>query len=238
MNAAGVDFAVTQPVATSPKQVGKLNALAAEAAAAGGRLIPFGAAHPDDPDWHEGLGALTRAGVKGVKIHPMYQETELDDPRYLRILERAAELGLLVMVHAGEDVGIPGPARCAPRHVKNVLRETGIRNLILAHMGGWGIWDEVERELAGLPVYLDTSFAFRPIHPHPDWPRTPEELSMGDREQLLRILRAHGTDRVLFGSDSPWGDEGEELAVLRGLGLSGQELQAVCGGNAARLLGL
>ena len=66
----------------------------------------------------------------------------------------------------------------------------------------------------------------------------PEELSMGDREQLLRILRAHGTDRVLFGSDSPWGEEGEELAVLRGLGLSGQELQAVCGGNAARLLGL
>ena len=238
MNAAGVDFAVTQPVATSPKQVGKLNALAAEAAAAGGRLIPFGAAHPDDPDWHEGLDALTRAGVKGVKIHPMYQETDLDDPRFLRILERAAELGLYVMVHAGEDVGIPGPARCAPRHVRNALRETGIRTLILAHMGGWGIWDLVEREIAGLPVYLDTSFAFRPVRPHPAWPRREDELPMGDRTQLVRILRKHGAERVLFGSDSPWGDPGEELSVLRGLGLEETELEAVCGGNAARLLGL
>ena len=31
--------------------------------------------------------------------------------------------------YAGEDVGIPGPARCAPKHVKNALRETGIRTI-------------------------------------------------------------------------------------------------------------
>ena len=61
---------------------------------------------------------------------------------------------------------------------------------------------------------------------------------MGDPAQLVRILRKHGAERVLFGSDSPWGDPGEELGVLRGLGLEETELEAVCGGNAARLLGL
>ena len=55
-------------------------------------------------------------------------------------------------------------------------------------------------------------------------------------EQFVRLVRRHGPDRVLFGSDSPWTDPGEELARLRGL-LDDRELAAVLGGNAERLLG-
>ena len=240
MAAAGIDVSVTLPVATNPRQPRKLNELAArDAERFGGRgLLPFGAAHPDDPNWKEELDFLAAHGVKGIKLHPMYQETDLDDPRSLRIIGRAAELGLIVLVHAGEDIGIPGPSRCSPRHVLRVLRETGIDRLVLAHMGGWGIWDEVKQELAGAPVYFDTSFSFGSAAFHPAWPRSPEELRLGDPVLLGELVRIHGIDRVLFGSDSPWGDQRESMDELGRLGLSDAELEAVLGGNAARLLGL
>ena len=240
MATAGVDISATMPVATNPRQPRRLNELAVrDAELFNGRgLLPFGAAHPDDPDWKDGLDFLASHGVKGIKLHPMYQEADLDDPRFLRIIGRAADLGLVVLVHAGRDISFPGPSRCSPHHVLRVLRETGIEKLVLAHMGGWGILEEVKRDLAGAPVYLDTSFSFGSAAFHPSWPRSPEELKLGDPNLLKEIVRLHGSGRILFGSDSPWCDQAEVIEELKKLNLSESEADAVLGGNAQRLLGL
>ena len=55
-------------------------------------------------------------------------------------------------------------------------------------------------------------------------------------EQFVRMVRAFGADRVLFGTDSPWDGQAEALARLRALPLEGEELDAILGGNALRLL--
>ncbi|MGX8698920.1 MAG: amidohydrolase family protein, partial [bacterium] len=154
MEEAGVDYAVNLPVATHPGQPHRLNLAAIAMNETGHRLLSFGAMHPDDPNWREELDFIAAHGIRGIKLHPMYQGVDLDDIRSLRILGGAAERGLCVTVHAGEDIGIPGPSRCSPRHVLRALRETGIDKLILAHMGGWNLWEEVRRELAGAPVYF------------------------------------------------------------------------------------
>jgi hypothetical protein len=51
------------------------------------------------------------------------------------------------------------------------------------------------------------------------------------------ILRAHGAQRVLFGTDSPWGDQAATLADIRALPLTDDERRLVFHENAARLLG-
>ena len=56
----------------------------------------------------------------------------------------ASELGLYIMVHAGVDIGLPEPVHCRPDHIIEVVKETGSDRLILAHMGGWRLWDEVK----------------------------------------------------------------------------------------------
>ena len=94
--------------------------------------------------------------------------------------------------------------------------------VIAAHMGGYECWDEVETLLLGRPVWLDTSFSV----PGLGYQRT------------LSIMRGHGIDKILFGSDSPWQDQAVDLAELRSLGLTETELAAILGGNAAKLLGL
>ena len=89
-------------------------------------------------------------------------------------------------------------------------------------MGGYLQWYEVEEHLVGKNLYLDTSYAYsRMPSPH-----------------AARIIKNHGTSRVLFGSDMPWSGTALEKRFIESLGLSGDEEAAVLGGNAARLLGL
>jgi predicted TIM-barrel fold metal-dependent hydrolase len=55
-------------------------------------------------------------------------------------------------------------------------------------------------------------------------------------ERLVRMIRAHGVERVMFGTDSPWAGQAEEAAHVRSLGLTEEELDKVLFTNAARLL--
>ena len=58
-------------------------------------------------DWKQELDRIAARNMRGIKLHPAYQQTDLDDPKYLRILERAGALGLIVVTHAGFDIGFP-----------------------------------------------------------------------------------------------------------------------------------
>ena len=95
-------------------------------------------------------------------------------------------------------------------------------NLVAAHLGGWAQWDDVERYLVGTNINLDTAYIRLFIPP----------------EQCLRIIRNHGADKILFGSDSPWEDPADTLKFLQSLNLTEQELALITHQNAQRLLAL
>ncbi len=58
------------------------------------------------------------------------------------------------------------------------------------------------------------------------------------RDRAADMIRRHGAERVLFGTDWPWRDQAASLAFLHSLGLSDEQERGVRGANAARLLGL
>lgn len=240
MARAGVDRSVVMPVATSPRQVPHVNDASARMNELGAQtgLLSFGCMHPDFDGWKEELARVRDLGLKGIKLHPQYQDTDFDDPRYLRILDRCGELGLVVLTHAGLDIGMPGKDNCAPEMVARALEQVGPVKLVLAHMGGWRQWDRVEALLPGTGVYLDTSFSLGEITPLDDGHYRPEDLPLLDEAAFLRMVRRFGPDRILFGTDSPWDDQETALARLRALPLEPAELEAILGGNAKRLLGI
>ena len=145
MKAAGVDYSLLLPVATSPSQVDTINKEAAEtnASAPETGLLSFGGIHPDTPDYKEVLRRIKSLGLKGIKIHPDYQKVFFDDIRWKRIVMEASELGLYIMVHAGVDIGLPEPVHCRPEHIIEVEQETGSDRLILALMGGRSLLEDV-----------------------------------------------------------------------------------------------
>lgn len=240
MAQAGIDCSVVLPVATSPRQVVHVNDCSAqinERFAQTG-IFSFGCIHPDFDGYREELARVADLGLKGIKLHPIYQGVDFDDPRYLRILDRAGELGLIVLTHAGLDVGFPGVVHVSPKMVLNALRQVGPLTLILAHMGGWRCWDQVEELLPGAPVYFDTAYSLGSLNPLGDGYYPPEALPMMGQEQFVRMVRSFGADRFFFGTDSPWGSQPDDVAALRALPLTQEEKTAILGGNAQRLLNL
>ncbi len=239
--AAGVDLAVIQPVATSPAQVKEINDAAIERNRTSSvtRLASFGCMHPAFGAPEEECARLAEAGVKGIKLHPVYQLTDMDDPSYVRVLRAAADCGLLVLIHAGIDVGFLERTYSDVYKIARALDAVPDGRVILAHMGGWRQWDAAERLFAGREnVWLDTSFSLGDMTPLGDGFYETHSLERLSQERFVRMAEAFGAEKLLFGTDSPWEDQAAEIAKIRALPLEENEKAAILGGNAAELLGL
>lgn len=239
MKRAGVDRSVLLPVATKAAQVPGINDAAAQINSRGeGGILSFGGIHPEFEDWRDELNRIAALGIPGIKLHPVYQKADQDDIRYLRILERAGELGLVVVTHGGIDIGYPEETQCSPAKLRSALRQVGPVKLIAAHMGGWKQWDEALDQLGDTDVYVDTSFTTGRMAPIPGSGYSEEELQLLSGEQFADLVRAYGVHRVLFGTDSPWSGQQESLDWLRAAPLTEAERTAILGGNACKLLQL
>ncbi|MBQ5764931.1 MAG: amidohydrolase [Clostridia bacterium] len=236
MQTAGVDYSVVLPVATNPLKLASMNDFSINNNGKG-NLIYFGAVHPDAPDWQDELLRLSNNGIKGIKIHPIYQGVDIDDDRYLKILYRAGELGLIVTMHAGDDIGFPGVVRCSPKMTANALKQVGDVKIILAHMGGWKNWQEVAEHLSGTSAMLDTSFSLGKIKPL-DSTYSDEFLNLMDQNDFCALVNVFGSENVLFGTDSPWTDQKCSLDAFLDLPLSDADKQNILSLNAKRLLSL
>lgn len=240
MEKSGVDISVVLPVATAPRQVVKINDFAAqinEKFSAQG-IIYFAAMHPDFEDFRAELSRVKSLGLKGIKIHPIYQGENLDGKKFLQILYRAAELDLIVVTHAGLDIGFPGVVQCSPKMARNVIKEIGDFKFILAHMGGWKNWDEVLTELAGTNIFLDTAFSTGTIPARSDFVWKAEDLNLLDAEEFLKLVKAFGAEKILFGTDSPWSSQKESIDFIKNLPLTDAEKNKILGTNAEKLLKL
>ena len=133
-------------------------------------------------------------------------------------------------------MGFPGVVHVTPRMVRSALDQVGPMTLILAHMGGWRNWDQVEELLPDTSVYLDTSYSLGDLAPLDDGFYLPEDLPMMPQEQFLRMVRTFGPHRILFGTDSPWQSQTDAVAAIRALHLSQEEQDGILGGNAQKLL--
>ena len=239
MKDVGVTYSVNLPVMTNVEQVEKINTSfieGKESLLAKG-IIAFGGMHPNYEDIRSELTRLKAAGIQGIKIHPAYQKYDLDHPKMMKIIDIASELDMIVITHAGIDIGIYDHDYASIKHVLKILKEISPPKLVLAHMGGWGCWEDVERDLAGAPVYFDTAFSIGPITPLPGHDKRPyleENLSL---EDFTRLARKHGCEKILFATDSPWQAQGDVIQLIEQSNLSSAEKYLIYAQNATRLLG-
>ena len=235
METCGISRSVVLPVATNPEKIPHINDISAEKNRSGA-LVYFAAMHPDFTDAKAEMRRIKEMGIKGIKLHPVYQDIDFDDIRTLRILEYAEENELITVTHAGLDVGFPGVERCAPRMVRNAARSVCPRRLVLAHLGGWKVWQEAADMLAGRGLFIDTSFSIGKMTQETPY-YSEEELKLLDLKEAEGIIKAFGEDNVLFGTDSPWGDQKASIEDILKLEISEEEKEKILYKNAARLLG-
>ncbi len=221
MRKAGIDYSVILPVATAPRQVESINRLASELNGHDG-ILYAGAIHPDCENIDEILDDIKASGLFGIKIHPDYQGVYFDDERYINLMRAAAERDLITVTHAGLDVGYPDDIHCTPDRIVNVLDKLdGIidNKLVLAHLGSCDMPDDVIRLIAGRNVYMDTAVVLD---------RYPEKAK--------QVIAAHGYDRILFATDTPWADQKHFVELFHSFGYNDDALEKMFYKNALKLL--
>ncbi|SFV00267.1 amidohydrolase family protein [Butyrivibrio sp. INlla21] len=239
MDKGGIDMSVLLPVATNASQVEGINDKAFRINEKyHDRLISFGCIHPEYSRYKEELRRLKNEGIKGIKIHPVYQKTDIDSKPFLDIIYAACENDLIVITHAGLDIGFPGVVNCSPKMCRNVINTIGEFKFVLAHMGGWRDWDEVPLYLQDTSVYLDTSFSSGRIQALSDGYWDDKDKAMLDKESFMKLVRAFGSDRILFGSDSPWSSQKESAEYIMSLGFTEKDTDNILSGTARKVLGL
>ena len=212
-DAAGVSRVVLLATATKPSQTESVNRWLA--ARQDGRFLAFGAMHPESEDPEHDFDTLLSLGLHGVKLHPEFQRFDIDDPKMER-LYRCIGGTVPILMHVGD----PRYDHSAPIRLRRVLDRHPELRIIAAHLGGYERWEEARETLIGLPIWLDSSSAL--------WAMDPEEA--------VDLIRSHGVDRVVFGTDYPVNDHARELDLFHRLPLTSAERQAILHDNAARLL--
>lgn len=217
MNQHGIDACWLQPVATKPKQVDSINQWMMDIRS--DRCVTFGAFHPGYADLPSLIRRLAQNGFPGIKIHPEYHEISPLHESLFPMYEAVIEANRIILFHAGLDIGIP-TINSSPAQFAELSERFPDLVMILAHMGGFKQWEEVRKHLVGRNVFLDTSYS----------------LDFLSDEEFVALVRSHGIEQILFGTDSPWADQGKELEHLRQLPFTPEELQKICGSNADALL--
>ena len=216
-----VDYAVVLNIATNPHQEKKVNDFVISLLEKK-NIIPFGSVHSDSPNALSELERLAKAGIRGIKLHPDYQHFFVDDEKMFPIYKKIAELGFITVFHAGVDIGYPKPVHCTPERLLRVLDLFDDAPVVAAHFGGWLLWDSVLEDLCGTKVYLDTAFSSGKMPP----------------DYAKELIKAHGADKVLLGSDMPWSDTLDEVRFVQSLELSAEDEEKILSNNAKRLLNI
>lgn len=219
MDASGVAQAVVAPVSTKPAQVRSINDFVTSLGQP--RLIPFGTLHPHGEDVAGEIERLIAAGVRGVKLQPYFQGYDFAHPRTREMFDLIGDR-LVVLMHGGQEIVDIEHVIPSPQALADLARDFPKLRMIVAHLGGYHMWDLVEQHLVGADLWFDLSYTFN---------RAPDEV-------IVRLCSAHGWERVVWGSDFPWMSQTEALAGLMRLGLDDATLEGVLGGNLKGILDL
>jgi len=218
MDGAGIRTSVVCSIATKPEQFDPI--LKWSQAVASPRIVPLPSIHPKDPDPVGQAHRVAEAGLRGIKLHPYYQNFAIDDETLFPLYRALDKLGLFVVCHTGFDFAFPRDRRADPLRILRVLDRVPSLHFITTHMGAWDDWDEVEKHLLGKPITMDISLS----------------LELLGQERARAMLSAHPADRILFGTDSPWSSQSESLRMVRSLELDKEREQRLLSKNAEALL--
>ncbi|CAA9434465.1 MAG: Uncharacterized protein AVDCRST_MAG22-3540 [uncultured Rubrobacteraceae bacterium] len=144
-----------------------------------GSFVPFFRLNPH-LDYEKEFARCLERGFRGLKLHPVSQKFELDDPRVIRLFAMAAEADLPVLIHAGFAM-----ERIVEPLLPTVERYPELR-LILGHSAMVEVLEAVRR--------------------FGDHPNVLFETSVVRAKDLFVLFSTLDPSRISYGSDIPYGD--------------------------------
>ncbi len=216
--ASHVDGLVLLSSATKPSQVKDLNHFVYQTVQENPDYIGFGSIHYACRDIKGELHQVKELGLHGIKLHAEFQNFNIDDEKMFPIYEECILLNLPILFHLGDKTS----DRSSPERLSNMLERYPELVVIGAHMGGVFSWDKAMKYLIGKNLYLDTSSVFGFLDP----------------AIMVDMMRKHGMDKILFGTDFPLRLHQGQIDLVRSLPISDEEKEMIFHKNAEKLLGI
>jgi predicted TIM-barrel fold metal-dependent hydrolase len=218
MDKNGIEKSLVCSIATKPSQFEPILSWSKKISSE--RIVPFPSLHPDDPEAAERIDRIKEQGLKGIKFHPYYQNFSIDEDRLFPLYDRISRNGLILVMHTGFDFAYEKNRITDPEKILKVLENFPDLKLVTTHLGAWDDWDEVEKLLIGKEIYMEISFS----------------LEFLNKERAYSIICRHPKEYILFGTDSPWTDQGKTLSLFKELNLEKDVEEHILRHNAIRLL--
>lgn len=212
---AGVDYKVLLAVAVRADQVVSINNWLS--VVLDGHTFGFGCLHPDFTNPVAELKRFRTLGFKGLKLHPDMQRFNADAPQMFPVYDWLEQNRFILYLHAGDSRF----DYSHPRRIAAILDRFPALTVIAAHFGGYQRWEESKQLLCGRKVYFDTS----------------SSLPFISAESAVEMIRRHGADKILFGTDYPVISQSRELELFRRLQLDEHSRRAILFENGKKLLG-
>jgi len=218
-NAAGISHQIVFTVATKPSQVNSINQFIADEVNKHKEcLTGLGTLHPDSDTVIEDIDNLINLGLKGIKLHPDFQQFKIDDDKCFKIYEKCQN-NIPILMHTGDDRF----DFSNPDHVIPVLEKYPDLTIIGAHFGGWSVWHEAVEKLSKYKnFYVDCC----------------SSMPWLTDDEIISIIRTYGADRVLFGTDYPMSEPSKDINHMLRLGLMDMEYEMIFHKNAERLFSM
>lgn len=218
MDANNIDFSIIQPVSTSVLQVEVLNSWLIDIVADNPeRIGAFGTIFPGYRDFPGELSRIKRGGLKGVKFHPNFQSFYPDEEKMHGVYREIIKNDLWALFHAGDEVTPVNKLYSNVDSFIRLRRKFPEMKIILAHLGGFKLWDEVIEKIIGEDFHLDLSYT----------------AGFLDESKIKDIIKKHGPDRIFFGTDFPLPNSKVQAKALPGLGLGKDTEEKILYRNAA-----
>ncbi len=213
--AGGIHRFVVLPVGMRPDHVRSVNEFILRAVQQEPRFTGFGTVHAAMKDLEEEAQWLLESPLKGVKMHPDFQEFAIDDPRLFPAYD-LLQGKKPVMFHTGD----PRYDYSHPERIVKVLKQFPRLQIIAAHFGGYSMYETAFQILRDTECVFDVSSSL---------------MFMGEGV-AEKYIRGFGPERMLFGSDFPLWDPAVEVQRFLSLKLTPAEQEQIAFKTAKRIL--
>lgn len=221
-----------------PHEVSRVNDALFKTLRASPLLYPAGTLHPDYHANPAELQKLRERDQRGIKLCSFSQRFSLEASPTLAMFEliqrvNVNEGGAFFVVldtfaSAHQFMGSPPEFTTTPGLLGQLVRLFPGLKFIAAHMGGLSAdYTDIVNQLLPLEnLYLDTSNAAHVL----------------TENQFVSLLKRHGPENVVFGTDWPWFTHATEVGIISGLlkqaGFNEKQRQLVFTANMAGLMGI
>lgn len=178
------------------------------------RIIQFYWINPNEPDVLQELKSkFAQWQFNGIKVHQPSDYFSLKHPILHDIARFAAQnqLPFFMHLHSKNDV----------RDFIQFVQQHSATNFITAHLIGLELFDQQQIKLSN--IYFDIS-----------------PIPLISDQRILKAIKLMGAERILLGSDTPFGKSNlkKNIERIRRLSISAEQKELILGKNMQSLLGL